>query len=73
MVSDFPAPVSVKQIREFVGLANYFRFLIPNFALFAGILTCLTKKNSDYEGGKLPDKVNSAFLLCESPIVSHPK
>ena len=41
-------------------------------------MTCLTKKNSCYEGGILPDKANSAFLLlknklCESPIVSHPK
>ena len=34
-VSEFPAPNSVKKIREFVGLANYFRFLIPNFARFA--------------------------------------
>ena len=44
----------------------------------SGIMTCLTKKNSGYEGGKLPDKACSAFLflknkLCESPIVSHPK
>ena len=77
-VSDFPAPISVKQIREFIGLANYFRFLIPNFAFYARIMTCLTKKSSGYKGGKLPDKANSAFLflkkkLCESPIVSHPK
>ena len=61
-VSDFPAPVSIKQIREFVGLANYFRFLIPNFAFYAGTMTCLTKMNSGYEGGKLPDKANSAFF-----------
>ena len=31
-VQDFLAPTSVKQIREFVGLCNYFWFLIPGFA-----------------------------------------
>ena len=38
----------------------------------------MTKKSSGSEGGKLPEKANSAFLFlkikfCESPIVSHPK
>ena len=40
-VSDFQAPLSIKQIREFIGLANYFPFLIPNFAFYAGIMTRL--------------------------------
>ena len=62
-VSDLPAPTSVKQIREFVGLANYCCFLIPNFAFYAGIMTCLTKKSPVYEGGKLPEKANLAFLF----------
>ena len=31
-VKEFPPPVSVKQIREFVGLCNYFGFLIPKLA-----------------------------------------
>ena len=45
-VSEFPAPNSVRKIRELVGLANYFRFLIPNFARFANVITDLTKKTS---------------------------
>ena len=47
-VSKFPAPKSIKKIREFVGLCNYFRFLIPNFALY-------------YSGGPLPPLALSAF------------
>ena len=38
-VKEFPPPVSVKQIREFVGLSNHFRFLIPKFAYYSTILT----------------------------------
>jgi transposase InsO family protein len=77
-VSNFPPPDSVKKIREFVGLANYFRFLIPHFARFAGVLTNLTKKNSSYSGGLLPEHASKAFQylkkkLLEEPIVSHPK
>ena len=31
-VRDFPEPQNVKQIRQFVGLASFFRDLIPNFS-----------------------------------------
>ena len=31
-IQDFPTPDTPKKIREFVGLANYFRFLLPGFA-----------------------------------------
>ena len=43
-VWDFQAPTSVKQIREFVGLCNYFRFLIPGFAFHSSVLTNLTRQ-----------------------------
>ena len=31
-IQDFPTPDTPKKIREFVGLANYFRFLLPGFS-----------------------------------------
>ena len=48
-VKNFQMPNSVKKIREFVGLANYFRFLIPHFSENATQLTKLTKSNSGYK------------------------
>ena len=77
-VSKFPAPVSIKQIREFVGLCNYFRFLIPNFAFYSGLLTNLTRQKWGYSGGPLPPLALSAFShlkrqLCAAPHVSHPR
>ena len=77
-VQDFLAPTSVKQIREFVGLCNYFRFLISGFAFHSSALTNLTRQKSGYIGGDLPPLAAPAFLylknkLCESPLVSHPR
>ena len=77
-VKKFPVPDNIKKIREFVGLANYFRFLIPRFAFYSGLLTNLTKKNSGYTEGDLPEPAKNAFLylqrqLVAEPIVSHPR
>ena len=70
-VSEFPAPSSVKKIREFVGLVNYFRFLIPNFARFANVMTDLTKKTSGYTDGELPPKALQAFNYLKSVRSMH--
>ena len=77
-VKNFQMPNFVKKIREFVGLANYFRFLIPHFSENATQLTKLTKSNSGYKEGELPLESQQAFIylrqkLCDKPLVSHPK
>ena len=76
-MSQFPAPVSVMQICEFVGLFNYFRFLILNLAFYSGLLTNLTWQKLGYSGGPLPPLALSAFShlkrqLCAA-LVSHPR
>lgn len=45
-VKDFPTPTDVHSIRQFLGLASYFRKYIRNFALIAKPLTNLTKNNA---------------------------
>ena len=64
-VHNFSAPTSVKQIREFVGLCNYFQFL--NTWICLPLRWCA-----------LPPLAGSAFQylkskLCDSPLVSHPR
>lgn len=43
-VEKFPEPVDVHTIRQFLGLASYFRKYIKDFATIARPLTHLTKK-----------------------------
>ena len=43
-IIEYPAPQSVKEIRSFLGMANYYRKFIPNYSDHARPLTDLTKK-----------------------------
>ena len=77
-IQNFPVPDSPKKIREFVGLTNYFRFLLPAFAAHSVRLTDLFKKDSEYKSGSLPPAAHEAFLqlqrgLANAPLVSHPR
>ena len=76
-VAKFPAPANIKQVRQFLGLANYFRQLIPGFATQAAHLTVLTSKKTDWKEGELPDAAKVAFnnikkSLCEQPLIAFP-
>ena len=76
-VKDFPTPTSVKNVKEFCGLTNYFRNHIRNFARLCGNLTRLTRKDVDWSGGPLPEEAMVAFetlksLLCAAPVLAYP-
>lgn len=43
-----PVPRNVKQVRQFMGLAGYFRKFIPNFASVTACITKLTKTNESF-------------------------
>jgi hypothetical protein len=77
-IRDTRPPGNLKQIREFVGLANYFRFLIKDFSKMSVPMTALRKKDSGWKEGKLVEEAYQAFLtlkkkLMEQPIVAYPK
>ena len=76
-VREFPEPQTVKQIREFTGLTNYFRPHIKNFSLLNSHLSKLLRKDSGYTKGQLPPAAQKAFLqlkeqLCNSPVLAFP-
>ena len=50
-VAEFKQPKNVHEVRQFIGLASYFRKFIKNFALLARPLTVLTKKNESWTWG----------------------
>lgn len=71
-------PANIGQIRQFVGLANYFRHLIPNYQKLSSQLTCLLRKDSDWKSGELPESALKAFrrlqhLLTSGPVVAFPR
>ena len=41
---DFPAPKNLKELRTFMGLANYYRRFVKGFAHIASPLNALTEK-----------------------------
>jgi hypothetical protein len=55
-------PQSLKELRSFFGLANYFRSYIVQFAIKAVPLFRLTRQDSDWKGGELQPEAASAFL-----------
>jgi len=47
-VREYPTP---KNVRAFLGLASFYRRLVPNFAQIAKPLTTLTRKDQKFEWG----------------------
>jgi hypothetical protein len=61
-----------------LGLCNFFRCHIRNFAQLTAPLTTLTKKECSWKGGALPSDALTAFqelqtYLCSEPIVDYPR
>ena len=60
-IKDFPEPISVKGVRSFIGMANYFRGFIKGLSSHMIPLTDLTKKKSTSEPFKMTHDGRAAF------------
>jgi hypothetical protein len=71
---DWKPPTSVHQVRSFLGLAGYYRMLIPNFSMIAKPITELLKKGNKYVWSEDCDEAFQALkkLLTTSPILVQP-
>lgn len=47
-VKEFPIPTNTHQLKGFLGLASYYRRLIPNFSKIAKPLSELLRKNTPF-------------------------
>ena len=73
-VREFPKPKNVKNIRQFLGLARFYRRFTKNFAQIAIPLSKLLQKDIVF---KWKDKEEQAFStlkehLCNPPILQYP-
>jgi hypothetical protein len=73
-VSEYPIPKNVDQLRTFLGIANYYRRYIKDFAKIAHCLTELTKKNKEWIWDNDQNEAFNALKnrLTSSPILGHP-
>ncbi|GJX43903.1 putative reverse transcriptase domain-containing protein [Tanacetum coccineum] len=74
-VKNWASPTTPTEIRQFLGLAGYYRRFIKDFSKIAKSLTELTQKNKKYIWG---EDQESAFQLlkqklCEAPILALPE
>ncbi|GJW68714.1 putative reverse transcriptase domain-containing protein, partial [Tanacetum coccineum] len=74
-IKNWAAPTTPTEVRQFLGLASYYRRFIKEFSLISKPLTKLTHKNKPYVWG---DDEEEAFQtlklkLCSAPILSLPK
>ena len=56
-VLNWPIPKMVRDIRKFLGLANYYRRFIKNFATFTKPLNMLTRKDKKWRWGEDQQKI----------------
>jgi hypothetical protein len=73
-----PTPSSVHEVRQFLGLCNFLRGHVCNFAQLTSPLTTLTKKDCSWKGGQLSPDALQAFqepqtYLCSETIVDYPR
>ncbi|GJX88857.1 reverse transcriptase domain-containing protein [Tanacetum coccineum] len=74
-VKNWASPTTPTEVRQFLGLAGYYRRFIEGFLKIAKSLTELTQKNKKYIWG---ENQESAFQLlkqklCEAPILALPE
>nr|GEZ06631.1 retrotransposon protein, putative, Ty3-gypsy subclass [Tanacetum cinerariifolium] len=68
-IKDWTSPKSPTEIRQFLGLAGYYRRFIEGFSKIAKPMTKLTQKKVNFEWG---DKQEAAFQLLKQKLCSAP-
>nr|GEZ40308.1 putative reverse transcriptase domain-containing protein [Tanacetum cinerariifolium] len=74
-IKNWPAPTSLTEVRQFIGLAGYYRRFVEGFSLIAKPLTKLTQKNKKFKWGADEDEAFQKLKqdLCSALILALPK
>ncbi|KRY04933.1 Retrovirus-related Pol polyprotein from transposon, partial [Trichinella patagoniensis] len=73
-VQEWPTPRCVREVRQFLGLASYYRRFVRNFAGVANPLHALTKKGEKWRWGPKEEEAFARLkdALVSPPILCHP-
>ena len=74
VVWNWAKPQNVRDIRSFLGFANYYRTFVKNFASVAGPLTDLAQKNVPWQWGPYQRQAFQQLkdALCTAPVLLFP-
>ena len=70
-VKDWPTPTTLKEVRAFIGLANFYRRFIKDFSTMTRPLHDLTKKDVPWHWSQEQQEAFNAIKkqFCEEPIL----
>jgi hypothetical protein len=73
-VKNYPVPRNARDVRAFLGLASFYRRLVPEFAETAKPLTQLTGKNQAFAWEHAQQEAFEALKakLCTAPVLAFP-
>ena len=74
VIVDFPVPQTPKQVRSFLGIANYYRRFIDKYSTISAPLTALLRKDAEF---KWTEECSEAFeklkiILTSPPVLVFP-
>ena len=72
-IKEFPTPKDPHEVRQFLGLAGYYRRFVAKFSQLSVPLTKLLRKDISWEWGTEQEKAFTSLVdrLCEAPILAH--
>ena len=70
VIADFPVPKTRKQVRSFLGIANYYRRFIDRYSTISAPLTSLLKKDTDFLwSSECAEAFNTLKVALSSPPI----
>jgi len=71
-------PTCIREVRQFLGLCNFFRAHVKKFSIISHPLTVLTRKDCKWKRGTLPPEALKSFrelqsILCSEPVIDYPR
>jgi hypothetical protein len=72
-VKEYPTPKNAMDVRAFLGLASFYRRLVPSFAEIAKPLTLLSRKDQKFAWGPSQEEAFQRMKdrLCTTPVLTY--